>query len=332
MTHPPLPREVQLEVTGACNFRCRMCLVRYRPALGRRAGSMPLTRFRAVVDALPTMRRATLQGLGEPLLAPDLLRMVEHAKARGIEVGFNTNGSLVTRETASALVALGLDWLHVSLDGATAATHERIRSGAHFGAIVANLQRLVEIVAAADTGRPRLAVVFVAMRSNVGELPALVRLVADLGVRQLRVQNLSHSFSDTDPAGGYAGIRTFVADEALWADGANDAAATFKAAADVAAARGVELRLPALEERAARRAPGTPGCDWPWRSAYVRHDGKVQPCCMLMGDDRAILGDVREEPFDTIWRGEKYAAFRAALESDEPPAPCRGLYYYRGVF
>jgi radical SAM protein with 4Fe4S-binding SPASM domain len=188
------------------------------------------------------------------------------------------------------------------------------------------------MVTATAADRPRLAVVFVAMRSNVGELPALVRLVADLGVRHLRVQNLSHSFSDTDPAGGYAGIRAFVADEALWGDRAEAAASTFALARDAAAARGLDLRLPALDERPARRAPGTPGCDWPWRSAYVRHDGKVQPCCMLMGDDRAILGDLREESFDTIWRGEKYAAFRAALESDEPPPPCRGCSEYRGVF
>lgn len=27
---PPLPRELQIEVTGACNLACRMCLVRYR--------------------------------------------------------------------------------------------------------------------------------------------------------------------------------------------------------------------------------------------------------------------------------------------------------------
>ena len=28
---PALPRYVQVEVTGACNLRCRMCIVRYRP-------------------------------------------------------------------------------------------------------------------------------------------------------------------------------------------------------------------------------------------------------------------------------------------------------------
>ena len=38
--HPPLPTELQVEVTGSCNLACKMCLVRYRPKLGRKSGAM----------------------------------------------------------------------------------------------------------------------------------------------------------------------------------------------------------------------------------------------------------------------------------------------------
>jgi radical SAM protein with 4Fe4S-binding SPASM domain len=92
------------------------------------------------------------------------------------------------------------------------------------------------------------------------------------------------------------------------------------------------LRLPELEEPPAARAPGAPGCDWPWRSAYVRHDGRVQPCCMLMGEDRAILGDLAAAPIAAIWDGDAYARFRRALTTDEPPDVCRGCSMYRGIF
>ena len=71
-------------------------------------------------------------------------RIHESATARGIEVGFNSNAMLLTRARAERLVALGLDWLHVSLDGATAATHEGIRSGADFARITGNLRGLIE--------------------------------------------------------------------------------------------------------------------------------------------------------------------------------------------
>ena len=330
---PPLPREIQLEVTGACNLRCAMCLVSYRPPLPRTSGSMPFETFRRVVDALPDLHTLTLQGIGEPLLAPDLLAMVEYAGSRGVRVGFNTNATLLGPEIAARLVDAGLAWLCVSLDGARPATFESIRQGASFARVERNVRALVELMRERGAALPELSLVFVAMRRNVAELADVVRLAAEWGVPRVRVQNLSHSFDDTDPAGAYREIRELAAREALWPDADEEARAAFAEARLVAEERGVALRLPALDEGARpRRAEGEPGCDWPWRSAYVRHDGKAQPCCMLMGADRAILGDVRDRGFDEVWGGPSYRAFREALCGGDPPDVCRGCSMYRGVF
>jgi MoaA/NifB/PqqE/SkfB family radical SAM enzyme len=332
VTAPALPQELQVEVTASCNLRCRMCLVRYRPPADRRDGSMTFDRFRAVVDELPALHTVTLQGLGEPLLAPDLFRMVEYATARGIRVGFNTNATLLTRATAERLVAAGLDWLCISLDGATAATYESIRDGARFARVERNVRSLVEVLRARDATRPAVSIVFVAMRRNVTELPAVVRLAASWGVMVVRVQNLAHSFADTDPAGAYREIREFAAAEALWQAPDDSAVRAFEAAARAAEETGVTLRLPHLEAGAPTREAGAPGCDWPWRSAYLRQDGGVQPCCMLMGGDRGVLGAVAERGFAAVWRGERYEAFRAGLMSPTPPDVCAGCSMYRGVF
>ena len=321
-----------MEVTGACNLACRMCLVRYRPKLGKAQGAMCFHTFKALVDALPALEKLTLQGLGEPLLAPDLVRMVEYAAGRGVRVGFNTNGTLLTRDKAERLVDAGLDWLHVSLDGATAKTYESIRDGSDFGRVRGNVLDLVDVMRRRGATKPVLLLVFVAMKRNVHELPDLVRLAAEWGVGRLYVQNLSHSFSDTDPAGGYREIRAFAAAEALWAEEDAEADAILGEARSLASDLGVELRLPALEERARPRRAGTPGCHWPFSSAYVTHDGKVQPCCMVMGADRAVLGNVEEEDFAAVWVGEPYRDFRSALLTSEPPDVCRGCSLYRGVF
>jgi MoaA/NifB/PqqE/SkfB family radical SAM enzyme len=114
---PPLPKEIQLEVTGACNLASRMCLIRYRPKLGKREGAMCFDTFKRIVDDLPELEKITLQGLGEPLLAQDLYRMIEYASGRDVRMGFNTNATLLTRDCARRLVIAGLAWLHVSLDG-----------------------------------------------------------------------------------------------------------------------------------------------------------------------------------------------------------------------
>jgi radical SAM protein with 4Fe4S-binding SPASM domain len=329
---PALPRHLQVEITSACNLSCTMCLVRYRPPVNKLAGAMPLELFQRLVGELPQLRRLTLQGLGEPLLSPYLLDMIRTAVDRRITVGFNSNATLLNRRRADELVASGVDWLHVSLDGATAATYENIRDGARFAAVTENLAGLVTAKRQAASPTPWIRVVFVAMRDNVGELPDLVRLLAGIGVDELHVQNLSHSFSDTDPAGQYADIRSFTAGQALWTGADLDhAAAAFARATSVAAETGLRLRLPGLTADEPGPVDGR-GCSWPWDAVYVTSTGAVQPCCMVMGDDRATLGQLGEHSFPEIWYGAAYREFRRRLMSDEPPQVCRGCSLYRGTF
>ena len=336
---PPLPEELQVEVTGACNLRCRMCLVRYAPAVGRREGALALEQFVELVDSLPRLRKLTLQGLGEPLLSPHLLEMVGYAARRGAEVGFNTNGTLLDRATVERLISAGLAWLHVSLDGATAETYEDVRHGpglrprpGQFERVVSNLRGLMETRRALASPTPRVQVVFVAMRRNVDELELLVELAAEVGVDELFVQNLSHDFADTAGSAPYGELRDYVEEEALFRSGDDAAEEAFTRASARAERLGVPLRLPRVVDRPDRRRRGERGCGWPWESAYVTHRGEVQPCCMVMGSERAKLGSLGARPFQEVWRGGPYRRFRERLLGEDPPEVCRGCSLYRGVF
>jgi radical SAM protein with 4Fe4S-binding SPASM domain len=327
---PPLPAALQIEVTSACNLRCAMCLVRYRPPVNKVAGALPWEMYRRLLDQLPGLRRLTLQGLGEPLLSPYLLDMVRLAKSRGVAVGFNSNATLLTRKRADELVAAGLDWLHVSLDGARAGTYEAIRDGADFDKVVANLTGLVAAKRAAAGDHPWIRVVFVAMRRNVAELPELVELMGRVGVQEVRVQNLAHDFADTPDDGPYREIRDYTAAESLWTGDDRAAAAEAFGTARLAADRhGLELRVPHLSPVSG----GTGRCTWPWDAAYVTSAGVVQPCCMVMGDDRVALGSLTEASFPEIWAGPAYREFRTRLASDDdPPEVCRGCALYQQTF
>jgi hypothetical protein len=53
---------------------------------------------------------------------------------------------------------------------------------------------------------------------------------------------------------------------------------------------------------------------------------------MVMGDDRATLGQLDEQPFPDIWYGAAYREFRRRLMSDNPPQVCRGCSLYRRTF
>jgi hypothetical protein len=53
---------------------------------------------------------------------------------------------------------------------------------------------------------------------------------------------------------------------------------------------------------------------------------------MVMGADRAVLGNAEHDGFATVWQNDSYRDFRAALLTDDPPEVCRGCSLYRRVF
>lgn len=334
---PPLPTRLQVEVTAACNLACRMCIVAYRPPQSRVRATMTLARFEALLDEAPETREVVLQGIGEPLLCPDLVAMVRAAAARGIATGFNTNATLLTERKSRELVRAGLDWVCVSLDGATAETFEAIRHGARFARVVENLEALLRVRRSLASATPRVRVVFVAMRRNVHELPDVVQIAGRLGADECSVQNLSHSFDDVAADPAYRAIAAYARDEALWDPSAEPRVReAWAAARTVAAEHGLRLRLPPLDADAKADAvsarPGAAGCDWPWSGAYVQHDGTVQPCCMIMGTGRAVLGNLATAPFAAVWHAAPYREFRRRLLVGPPPEVCEGCAYYRGAF
>ena len=76
---------------------------------------------------------------GEPLLHPDIDKMIRYAKEIGVhEVALNTNGQLLTREMIDKLSLAQLDWLIISIDGATKSTYETIRKGGDFETLYKN--------------------------------------------------------------------------------------------------------------------------------------------------------------------------------------------------
>jgi radical SAM protein with 4Fe4S-binding SPASM domain len=118
-------------------------------------------------------------------------------------------------------------------------------------------------------------------------------------------------------------------------DTAEDIATALHAAADLARQLGLDVRLPADadEPRTEEHIEGELPCDWPWRSAYINHDGRVQPCCMLMGDERGTMGNVHDSGgFPAVWNGPAYREFRRRLLSPHPPDVCSGCAQYRGRF
>lgn len=330
-----LPRYVQIEPVGQCNLRCRMCPIQFRrdgPPYGPPA-YMPFDAFTRLLDGFDGMSELHLQGLGEPMMHPRFFDMVAYAARRGITVTTSSNLTLLTETRAARCVTSGLARLHVSIDGATAGTYEAIRLRGRFDRVVRNVERIAAARRRLGAATPRLRLVMVLVRRNLPELPDVVRLARRLEIDDVFVQHLSHDFGESSLPAHYRPMRDFVERETVLGEDPARVERFFAEAREVAESLGVELRLPRTAPRP--HPPGTPGrvrCDWPFTGAYVSYDGLAMPCCMVATPDRIHFGSMVTEGVRAVWEGPAYGAFRARLESDDPPEVCRTCSLYAGTF
>ncbi len=171
---PPPLHVIYLYLTNECNQRCSHCWI--NPSLeGRYRGEQPsLDDYRRFIDAsLPLgLKFVKLTG-GEPLLRDETYPLIEYLSQLGISTTLETNGMLIGRKEAEFLKEHQVV-VSVSLDGATAAVHERRRGleGA-FERTWSALEVMTEL------GIP-VTVVTAVSHSNREEVPEILELLRGL--------------------------------------------------------------------------------------------------------------------------------------------------------
>ena len=122
-----LPAVCDVSVTNVCNAACDFCGFARDKTL---TGPARYVDADAFSQALPILHRRgirymTLQG-GEPLVHPDIVRLVSQTALAGISCAMITNGWFL-RRYIDPLAAAGLDRLIISIDSADLAEHEHNR-------------------------------------------------------------------------------------------------------------------------------------------------------------------------------------------------------------
>ena len=182
--------KVYIEPTNQCNLKCRTCI---RNIWDEPQGMMDEKTFERAVEGLRIFSPPPVilfGGFGEPLFHSGIVAMVSKAKCIGSPVELITNGTLLTEELSRQLIEAGLDVLWVSLDGATPESYADIRLGALLPEVLANVTRYRDIHLAYRNRLPQMGIVFVAMKRNIADLPAVMRLGRKLGTDRILVTNV----------------------------------------------------------------------------------------------------------------------------------------------
>ena len=177
MTLNEHPSKLFVEVTTLCNLQCGMC-VKQNGMGGIPEGSMSPETFERLAPVFPYLDTLVLNGIGEPLLHPQLETFIARARSllpEGASIGFQTNGMALTDQRAASLVDAGLDRICLSLDTVTDDSFRSIRSGGEMQGIVAAFASLNKARARRAGRDLTIGIEFVLMRNNLADLPDAIR-------------------------------------------------------------------------------------------------------------------------------------------------------------
>jgi len=160
------PLHLDIEATCLCNLQCPFCATSYEPIGGK--GFMSFDTFKKIIDEGAEHGLCAIKlnsgGRGEPMLNKSLPEMVAYAKSKGVmDVYFNTNATLLTREIGEKLIQAGLDRISISLEGTKAEVYEKYRVGASFEKVLNNIKEFIKLKIEMNAEKPLLRIQAVAL-------------------------------------------------------------------------------------------------------------------------------------------------------------------------
>ncbi len=313
-------RLVAWEVTRTCNLACIHCRA---AALDRPyPNELSSQECFSVLDQIGEIGKPIiiLTG-GEPLLRPDIFEIAAYGNARGFRMTMAVNGTLLTRGKADRMVQAGIQRISISIDGATASSHDAFRQvqGAFQGALGG-----IDNAKAAGLD---FQINTTITKQNLHELAAIQDLAVSLGAvahhifllvpmgrgKDLDEQGISaEQYEDT--------LHWFYEqkDKVPLQLKATCAPHYYRILRQRAKSEGKEVTMQSFGLDAMTR-----GCLGGTGFVFLSHLGQVQPCGYLELD----CGNVREKSFKEIW--ENSEVFRNLRDFKKYEGKCGRCEYVR---
>jgi len=279
------PYMAHISPAGICDLDCLNCPAKNSRTQGREL--LPFDTFRKFIDeAGDTLLYIILWSWGEPLLNPELPRMIQYASRKNILTVSSTNLNRLQPEMARELVASGLDSLIIAVDGVTQESYAKYRRGGDLQRILANVELLVAEKKKAGSNKPLLNLRMVVSRENEDEIDAFRQLGRRLGVDMVS-------------------FKAFSTRQAGYEDPEIDRRF---------APRKKKYRWYQYQQNfQADRRGKKYWCRFPWTKPTLFADGTILVCEYDFYYEHS-LGNINQQSFDEIWFGEKAERLRRLFQ------------------
>ena len=170
--------EIVWNFTYKCNLRCKHC---YENAGNSRLPELSTDEAEQVIDVLSRLAGVGLPALsfsgGEPLARKDFFELAAYAKKHIPYISIASNGTLITKDAAKKIRDAGVDYVEISIDGATPQAHDDFRG------IPGAFERAIEGVKNCVEEGLDTCIATVLHRDNIAELDKLISLAKEMNVR-----------------------------------------------------------------------------------------------------------------------------------------------------
>ncbi|MBL9079339.1 MAG: SPASM domain-containing protein [Planctomycetes bacterium] len=328
-----MPTWINLTSTTVCNLRCFMCNQFLDPDSPREM--MDEAVYDKVVRELyPYARTMQLSAFGEPLMTPKMDQKLADLERYGVKLEMVSNGTLMMKESRFREQMLRcLELVTFSMDGATRATYNSVRTGAEFDEVVHNISRFAERrLEMPAAQRPKMNFNYILMRRTVAEAPKFVEMVHRWGGDQIVFNHLV-TFHPSLKGESLNYCRAYANE---WQDRTREVAKALGVAisippnfADVAPKADVPAAPAASAAAAPAAKPARPcgpppiQCWFLWQRVYIAPFGDVVPCCLA---GMPSFGNLAKESFAAIWNGKTYQDYRRHVFTERPLGKCKTCY------
>lgn len=324
------PYKLKIESTNICNTKCQLCPT----GLGlndRDKGKMTFEQFKALVDSQKrTLVALDLSMWGDPLIVPDIYKMIQYAHKQGVwtYISSNLHAFKPDKGQAEALVNSGLDLMTCSLHGASQETYEKYQPGKSLKDSIEKIKAIVETRDRLGSKTPEIQLNFVVTRFNEHEIPAFQKLAAELKCKPVfSTASLNTRFVNKDKNLVELGLAKDVQVNRIKKHIREWLPSDQQYVLD-AYHRMLQDDFSPEDFNGSKLY----NCSWPWRESVINWDGNVSLCCGSY-EKREDMGNVFEQSFGKIWNGEKYRqarrSFRRKVSADNvannPCATCPGF-------
>jgi MoaA/NifB/PqqE/SkfB family radical SAM enzyme len=247
--------------------------------------------------------------MGEPLVYKHMDEIIDLCAQYGVKLNLTTNGTFPGRGAqawAERIVPVASD-VKISWNGAKKETQEAIMLGTRWERVLANVRSFISVRdahAAKGGNRCRVTFQLTFLESNVGELPAIIQLAADLGVDRVKGHHLWVHFAEIKQLSMRRSPEAILRwNEAVQA--AYEAAERYRLPnGDKVLLENIFLLEPGAEFDL---APGAV-CPFLGKEAWVSALGRFDPCCAPDALRRTLgeFGNVQEQSLYKIWQSQSY--------------------------